>query len=81
MNGKTTGSYSISLIGSKSLIPRNREAFKLFYSNIDSSTYEINGTKFGLSDGMCVMPNSELYRMSNEVIFSNLWEYYHEGHN
>ena len=68
--------YSLDMIGSKALITRKREVMKLFYPNLDKDTYEINGSKLGLSAGLCVMPNSEKYRMTNECVFTNVYEYY-----
>lgn len=50
--------YKLTLVGSKAIIPRDREVMKLFYGNVDYDTYDINGCKLGLSNGMCVIPNS-----------------------
>ena len=64
------------MVGTKALIPRKREVMKLFYPNLDKDTYDIDGCKLGLTAGLCVMPNSEAYRMTNECVFTNLYEYY-----
>ena len=58
------------------MITRKKEVLKLFHSNMDEDTFEINGSKLGLSNGVCVMPNSEVYKMMNQVMFTNLYEYY-----
>ena len=50
--------YSISLIGSKSCITRKREVMKFFLGSINMETYNINGSKLGMADGVCIMENS-----------------------
>ena len=68
--------YSLSLVGTKSIITRAREVMKLFYPNMDPDTYNIDGCKLGLTAGVCTINNSEIYRMKNECVFTNLYEYY-----
>ena len=76
-NDTTSGEgYSLSLVGSKTLITRNREVMKLFYPNLNKDRYDINGSKLGLSAGMCVMENTEIYKMKNEVVFTTMYEYF-----
>ena len=46
---ETTSSdgYSLSLVGTKTLLVRTREVMKPFYPNVDKDTYSINGPKLG----------------------------------
>jgi len=70
--------YKLELVGSKSLIPREREVNKYFLSNMNPENFEIDGCKIGVS-GITVMENSTSFLISNECTFSNVYQYMKSG--
>ena len=49
--------FTANLIGSKVLISKERNVMKYFYPNVDKDTFDIDGSKIGVS-GLLVMSNS-----------------------
>ena len=67
--------FSWELISTKLLISKERIVMKLMYPNMNKETFDINGIKYEI-DGCITIPNSEQFRLKNECMFTNIFEYY-----